>query len=242
MTLISVLTPCTRVESLAELAGTVLGQAGVELEWIVQLDGAAREREDEVRALLPRDERVRVEANPQPAGSGTTRNLALLRARGQRVLCVDDDDLLAPGGLARLAAALDEHPECFAAWGASHVFTDDVTAAEPFKTWPAEGVIDPGVIMRRFQESGEFDVHVGACLWRRDHLEAVGGYAALLRSIDTNPFIACQRRHPLVYVDVPVYLYRQHAGQMTRSDHYRELRERTHAFTFRRADHLADLW
>lgn len=242
MTLISVLTPCTRVEGLAELAGTVLGQPGVDVEWLVQLDGPAREREAEVRDLLGDDRRVAVEANPQPAGSGTTRNLALLRASGERVLCVDDDDLLAAGGLAPLARALDANPDCFAAWGASLSFGDDPADTEPFKSWPVEGRIEPGVIMRRFQASGEFDVHVGACLWRRAHLEAVGGYAALLRSIDTNPFIACQRRHPLVYVDVPVYLYRQHAGQMTRTDHYQKLRARTHEFTFRRADGLAELW
>ena len=78
-------------------------------------------------------------------------------------------------------------------------------------------------------------------LWRRSYLVAMGGYGGLPRSIDTNPFLACESLFPHIYVDRPVYYYRLHDEQMTRGEHYEAIRDRVHRFNFARAAALVEL-
>lgn len=240
MAVVSIITACTRPDFLPDLAVSVLAQTG-DWEWLVQLDGSARTEPVE-RHSFSSDARIRMAANPRDAGSAVTRNLALLRASGDFVLCVDDDDLLLPGALGALLEALHAHPTCFAAWGGARTFDDDPAMSRDFKSWGSAGLVGPNEIGPIFEETGVLPVHVGACLWRRHHLEAVGGYAALLRSIDTNPFLACERLFPLIYVDRYVYLYRQHAKQMSNETAYEDTRVATHAFNFARTRAIAALW
>lgn len=199
-------------------------------------------------ALLD-DRRVLLDHNMQPSGSGTTRNLALMRAAGDLVMCVDDDDLLYPDSLGALCAALEMWTECFGAWGRTDVLcVGDVDAlsvaaqeAEVFRSWPVAGPVPPGTIGAYFRRTGEFPVHVGAVLWRRSHLVAVGGSGALPRSVDTNPFLAAEALFPVCYVDVPVYRYSVHGSQMSATSAYHAVKDRVHAFNFERASHLRRL-
>ena len=239
MALVSIITACTRADLLGGLAASVCTQTG-DWEWLIQLDGDARDKLDTLRDALG-DPRIDIRANPRQGGSAVTRNLALMRASGDYVLCVDDDDLLVSGAVDGLVDALAAQPACFAAWGRTRTFEADPEESVEFKSWPRAGLVGPNEIGPIFEATGEFPVHVGACLWRRTHLLAVGGYAALLRSIDTNPFLACERVFSLVYVDRDVYLYRQHAAQMTTETYYDELRSSTHAFNFARSAALASL-
>ncbi len=241
MSKVSIITAVTRPGLLPALYEALTLQ-DVAWEWLVQLDG-------EAISWVPQpadekwlgDERVQLERNARPMGSGTTRNQALMRASNDLILCVDDDDLLYPKALGALCRALDKWPECFGAWGRCDVQRSTATESEVFRAWHVDGPIEPGTILRRFEDSGEFAVHVGAVLWRRGHLIAVGGYGALPRSIDTNPFLACEALFPVCYVDVPVYLYRLHGQQMTQDESYKAMQRRVHAFNFERAHQLNHL-
>lgn len=247
MTSISFLTGATRPELLARLHATLAAQQ-VDWEWLVQLDGDAIEwepsPEDHVGWLS--DTRVHLERNPKPLGSGATRNLALMRSRAPYVLCVDDDDLLYPDGVATLLDVAEAQPSCFGVWGRTDLMHEadtppDPVHAEVFKSWPTEGLIPAGTIGERFRTDGDFAVHVGATLWRRTHLVAVGGYGALPRSIDTHPFVAAEALFPSWYVPVPTYRYLIHAGQMTQTQYYQAIKTRVHNYTFERAAQLRRL-
>jgi glycosyltransferase involved in cell wall biosynthesis len=237
---ISVLTAVTRPEYLDGLYRSIAAQ-DVDWEWHVQLDGAALGWQPSPAVPWANDERVNLRRNPRTLGSGVTRNQALMHAIGESVICVDDDDLLVPGALTQLSTALAKHRECFGAWGATRSFTNDPSDSEPFKQWIGPGVIAAGTVLDAFESNGHFPVHVGAMLWRRSHLLGVGGYAALPRSIDTNPFLACESLFPHYYVDQPVYLYRQHAQQMTRDEDYQASRTLVHRLNFERARALQRL-
>ncbi|WP_157875037.1 glycosyltransferase [Streptomyces resistomycificus] len=246
----SILTAVTRPDLLPRLYSSIASQQ-IDWEWIVQLDGEAIEWRPGPGdcGFVEDDRRVWLERNAKPLGSGTTRNLALIRATGDLVLCVDDDDLLYPDSLGGLCAALAAWPQCFGAWGRTDLLTEgdaDPAAApgrppEVFKAWPAPGVIQPGTIGAYFERIGEFPVHVGAVMWRRSHLVAVGGYGALPRSVDTNPFLAAEALFPVCYVDTPVYRYRLHGGQMSSTPDYQRVKDGVHAFTFERARELRRL-
>jgi hypothetical protein len=236
---VSVITAVTRPELLGALHES-LRQQDVELEWLLQLDAQAIPAD--ITDLPASSEKwVHVERNPKPLGSGTSRNLALMRSTGDLIIGVDDDDLLFAGALPRLVEALEMAPDCFCAWGRTATFDDDPSAHAPFKGWEREGRIPAGTIGRLFEEQGNFRMHVGSALWHRAHLIAVGGYAALVRSVDTHPFVACESLFPSYYVDAPVYLYRRHAGQMTKDRAYDEAKARHHKFNFERMNALQAL-
>jgi len=247
MTSVAFLTGVTRPELLGRLHAS-LAQQAVDWEWMVQLDGDGigwQPTAADTGGWLS-DERVRLEHNPKPLGSGATRNLALMRSDATYVLCVDDDDLLYPDGVAALVEVAERHPECFGVWGRTDLMHDaaappDPAHAEVFKSWPEPGLIPAGTIGERFRIEGDFAVHVGATLWRRTHLVAVGGYGALPRSIDTHPFVAAEALFPSWYVDTPTYRYLIHPGQMTQTEYYQAIKKRVHAYTFERAAELRRL-
>ncbi|MFI5490955.1 glycosyltransferase family 2 protein [Actinoplanes sp. NPDC051859] len=242
MTEVAFLSGVTRPELLAGLHASLCAQ-DVDWKWCAQLDGDAIgwEPGEADRDGWLGDPRVELERNPKPLGSGTSRNLALIRSKGTPyVLCVDDDDLLYPGGIDTLLKTVKEQRKCLGAWGRTDVMRDateppDAATAEVFKSWPETGLIPPGTIGAQFQETGRFAVHVGAVLWRRTHLVAVGGYGALPRSIDTHPFISAESLFPVYYEDVPVYRYLIHPGQMTQTAYYQEIKSRVQGHTFERA-------
>jgi glycosyltransferase involved in cell wall biosynthesis len=239
--MISVITACTRPALLAELLPVVEAQRG-EREWIVQLDGDAIAARRQIAERLAGREWITLRANERPAGSAVSRNTALLAARGDFVLCVDDDDLLYRDSIHALEHALHSEPRAFGACGEARVFDGDPAAARAFKSWPAAGTVAPGTIRAEFDRTGRIPLHVGACLWRRECLVSVGGFAALPRSIDTAPFLACEAVRPVVYVDEPIYLYRSHSDQMTRGGAYRQSREEVHSFVSERAELLARMF
>jgi glycosyltransferase involved in cell wall biosynthesis len=237
---VAVITGCTRPRLLDGLYTSLQAQI-VDWRWFVQLDGDAIGWASGADLAWANDPRVSIAANAKPSGSGTTRNSALMRSSSSLVMCVDDDDELQPDALGPLVTALSDHPTCFGAWGQTHTFTVADPTDVPFKSWERQEVIAPGIIGERFAAEGHMAVHVGSVLWRRSHLVAMGGYSALPRSIDTNPFIACQALFPHVYVDHPVYRYRLHDEQMTRADHYVEARNEVHSLTHERERELKRL-
>jgi Glycosyl transferase family 2 len=237
---VSIITAATRPAYLAGLYEAIAAQS-VDWEWIVQLDGEALAWRPAAEADWVNDPRVAVAWNPKPLGSGTTRNQALMRSSATRIMCVDDDDRLPASSIEHLVAALHANEDCFGAWGETRSFSDDPSRTAPFKGWDAPGRIEAGTVLRTFERTGRFPVHVGAMLWRRTHLVAVGGYAALPRSVDTNPFLACEGLFPHVYVNKPAYLYRLHEDQMTKEPGYVNSEQRVHAMNFERAHALQQL-
>lgn len=104
---LSLLFPMYRVEPwLRECIASISPQldAGVEL---VFLDDASPDRSAELaQALLPQARLIR---QPTNAGVGAARNRLLDEARGDYLWFIDPDDLLCPGVLTRLKAAVAEH-------------------------------------------------------------------------------------------------------------------------------------
>jgi O-antigen biosynthesis protein len=102
---VSVFTPSHRNTYLDECLATMLAQTYEDWEWIVLLNGGARWRPP------VEDPRVRVVIADDLGGIGAVKRHACLIARGEFLVELDHDDLLASQALALVVEAFDAHPE-----------------------------------------------------------------------------------------------------------------------------------
>jgi glycosyltransferase involved in cell wall biosynthesis len=176
---------------------------------IVVVDDASR---DATLELL-RDYEVTVVTNAGPAwGAAGARNVGLERVRTEYVAFVDSDDLLRPGALARLTAALDDAPDAPFAFGsglAAH--------AHPRRGWRPEGLIAPlrselappaccSLYVRNYVPSS-------GALVRTEHARAVGAYDVRRdHSEDLDFWLRLCRLGEPVHVPEVLVVYRRHRG------------------------------
>ncbi|TGA92562.1 bifunctional glycosyltransferase family 2 protein/CDP-glycerol:glycerophosphate glycerophosphotransferase [Streptomyces sp. MZ04] len=108
MSRFSVVVPAHRVQGyLRECLDSVLDQSFGDLELIV-VDDASPDASAAIAAqCAERDPRVQLVRAPAQAGAGPARNIGADRATGTYLLFLDGDDLLLPGALEAIAAALD---------------------------------------------------------------------------------------------------------------------------------------
>jgi glycosyltransferase involved in cell wall biosynthesis len=214
---VSVLTPVRRPVGryLAELHAALDAQAGVEWEWVIQVDGGPsllRRVPSAVRA----DPRVSLEANGRWLGQPTTRNLALARVRHPLLQTADADDLLLPGALAAVAEALRADPALGLAFGRTWVQREDGGRAPGKNPYPP-GRIEPGLLVRDWERRrGSCSIVVGSVMWRTTCVLAHGGWAASVAGPDVLLLLAVAAAHPGACVDHDTYVYRAHPDQVHR--------------------------
>lgn len=166
----SVLIAARNAERLVdEMAACVLGQRGVRLE-LLACDDASTDGTLERLRRWRSDPRVRVLHNPRRLFPAATRNRLLALARGRYCSPCDADDLLLPGALAALVAALDAAPAAGVACGALvQAFADGrpprVVSRTPSRHW----------------DLFENGVNHTCSLIRTSLLRRVGGYDPSLR-------------------------------------------------------------
>ena len=110
--LVSVLIPhYNRAALLAETLQSLVNQSYSNWEALVVDDGSAEDVRDEVQQIAGRDSRVRLlHRTAEPRGPSKCRNQALENARGEFVVYLDSDDLLAPWSLEDRVRQLSAQP------------------------------------------------------------------------------------------------------------------------------------
>jgi O-antigen biosynthesis protein len=114
--LVSVVTPCHNAEAfIGDTIESVLAQTYHPVEHVIVDDGSS----DGSWAVIERlatlhPERLHVGRMPVTRGASHARNRGASRTRGQFLMFLDADDLLAPDALAALVAALREQPDAIA--------------------------------------------------------------------------------------------------------------------------------
>ena len=217
--IVSVIVPTRNRRAYLEEALESVRRQTFERWEIVVVDDAS---EDGTRAWIEalRDDRLRLLGMESNVGSTITRNAGLEAARGDYCLFLDDDDLLPPDALARHVAAIAAHPAAIATLGA--VGRVDAAGA------PAPGLLRP---VRSPKLHGDVwrDVLfwwvwvVGASLFRRSALEAVGGFDESIRFYgdDVDLWLRLGHGGEVVLLPETVLLFRSH--DQTRPDDYLEL-------------------
>ncbi|MFI5681878.1 glycosyltransferase [Streptomyces cellulosae] len=115
----SVFTPSHRPRFLNDCLTSLQAQTRSDWEWIVLLNNGARWRPEHP------DDRVRVEIADDVQGVGAAKRRACALARGEILVELDHDDLLAKDCLAELAKAFDENPGAVFAYSNTAQITED---------------------------------------------------------------------------------------------------------------------
>lgn len=123
--LVSVVIPCYNyARYLPEAVASVMNQTDVDLDVII-VDDASRDGSPEVASeLAAGDDRIRLVLHPRNMGHIATYNDGLSRVKGEYVVLLSADDLLAPGSLARSTALMERHPEVGLVYGYAQEFQD----------------------------------------------------------------------------------------------------------------------
>ncbi|CAN5472421.1 glycosyltransferase [soil metagenome] len=122
---VSVVIPCYNYGNyLPAAVASVTGQSGVDLDIIIVDDASTDGSQDVARALAAADPRIRLILHEQNKRHIATYNDGLREARGDYVVLLSADDLLAPGSLERSTALMEHHPEIGLVYGYAPEFSD----------------------------------------------------------------------------------------------------------------------
>jgi len=172
---------------------------------VIEVDGG---NGAEAQAAFVADPRVRIGAHSHHVGSTTSRNLALVKAKGHWLLLMDDDDLLPPGALCALLAAVAREPRAWWATGRGENLYPD-GRREP---WPHRfpvGFLPAGEMTRRTLDFGHVPLHTMSGLFRRELILAIGGWSALMRDEDSALWLLASHLRPGVVINELTYTYRR---------------------------------
>lgn len=124
--ILSVVIPTfNRAPMVKRCVASVLASAGVDLECIVVDDHSPDDTGDILRKAFGADPRFRCLRLDRNSFQAAARNAGARLARGEYLLFLDDDNVVAPDMCARLVAALRDHPELgLAAPISIHVLAD----------------------------------------------------------------------------------------------------------------------
>ncbi|HRN91020.1 MAG TPA: glycosyltransferase family A protein [Ferruginibacter sp.] len=112
--MVSIITPVwNRMELLKETAVSVFGQDYTEWEWVIVDDGSTDDTVSIGQLLEAQNERVRFfKRDRTPRGACTCRNIGVENARGEFLIFLDSDDLLAPFALRQRVQGFENNQGC----------------------------------------------------------------------------------------------------------------------------------
>ncbi|MFF4846390.1 glycosyltransferase [Streptomyces sp. NPDC001194] len=220
----SVFTPSHRPRFLDECLATLQAQTCPDWEWIVLLNGGARWRPERP------DDRVRVVIADEVQGVGAAKRRACELARGEILVELDHDDLLAKACLAELGTAFDEHPEAVFVYSNTAQIAEDGSRDDSRWDescgWQYEEVEVDGRKLLAVTSMAPTPHNV-AYIWyapnhvrafRKEGYEQAGGYDAARTVLDDQDLM-CRLFHigDFHHIDRCLYLQRVHPAN-TQSD------------------------
>ncbi len=208
--LVSIIIPTfNRANLLPQAVQSTLAQTHPAVEVVVVNDGSADHTFDVLDSFGAKIVVV-TQAN---RGLGSARSAGLLRARGEMIAFLDDDDALTPDSISRRLAPFAVQPELDIVY--SDLFLTDETGSVQGRFFVAErrqppsGDLYEALLPRNF-------IPIHAMLWRRSVLERAGNFPERSGAEDWEYLIRVAEFARFCYVDEPLGYYRLHAGNMTR--------------------------
>ncbi len=235
MPLVSVVLPTyQRAHTLGSSVESLLAQHGVDFEVVVVDDGSTDDTAAVLAALRhPRLRLVRV----AHGGVAAARNAGIAASDAPFVAFHDSDDVALPGRLAVPAEFLASHPEIDLVIQNGRMLPPDDDPASEEEPW-----IRPEVAVtlaaRPIGVAEVFRWNLGqlqGMTFRRRALAAVGpldGTFTILDDLDL--VLRVTLRHQAVFLDVPAFAYRRHAGGIAQN------RARVREESIRLADKLVE--
>ena len=173
----------------------------VEGDEVLIQDGASKDGSiDDLRERFPGARWLKIVSEPDD-GQADALARALERAENAYVMWLNADDIVYPGALAAVRAALDDGPDI--ACGRSTIFTNDGRIVRSYT---------PGPITRRAFLGHGSDLFTGSLALRTSLVREAGGFDAKYQyCMDVDMLIRVAEREPIVkYVDAVVGGLRWH--------------------------------
>lgn len=244
MNVVSVITPVYQpvAEYLLKAHESLAAQetpSGWEWEWLVQEDGDT----GVAASILPSDPRIKLGAG-RHGGVAITRNLALARSEGTYIKNLDQDDVLAPGVLARDIEALEDDPDVH--WSTSKaldLLPDGSTVG--FDGDPPAGRLERGSVAEQWRARRyRLPVHPTTICIRRGLATALGGWMAVPGSDDTGLLVSASVVAAGYFHGEVGLLYRKWPGQESAQPRHSEPGEWNARMSLidERARALARIW
>lgn len=232
--LLSVFTPSHRPTYLDDCYRSLVRQTYADWEWVVLLNGGAEWHPPED------DPRVRVVAEHRISGVGPAKAAACGHTKGDVLVELDHDDLLASDCLARLAETFSERPDAvmvssdwadIEADGSPSEFRYDAASG-----WEYEDAVVDGLAVHVCRGLVPSPHNVGFVWWapnhvrafRREAFERVGGYDPTFGVADDHKLmVRLFLEGPFVHIPHCLYFQRRHSEQ-TQVDAHRNAEIQAH--------------
>ncbi len=209
---ISVITPAyNRLDLIQETLDSVFGQSLGDLEYILVDDGSSDGTFEWLEGV--QDPRLRLLTHPerQNRGQAASINLGLEQARGEFVVILDSDDLLAPGALEAHAAMLEQNPALGMVYGQGYAIDVDGHRLYPLFPEGHRETSEPDRLL--------LDCYVaspGLCMFRKSVIDEVGPLEVTFRAAQDHDFLLrVAEKAPVGYSGVTSFYYRKHDGSIS---------------------------
>ena len=218
--LVSIITPSfNRADLYPETLASLKAQTYPHWEEIVVDDGSAADCLHQMRQLVCDEPRVTLLLRDrEPKGACTCRNIGVERSRGDYLIFLDTDDLLAPHCLEQRVAVMEQHPELDLAIFPCEIFNK--VPGDVGRWWNIDS--DEDLLSRQFR----MDVlcQGTGCIWRKDAFLDLGLWdESLLIWQDVDLFLRAYIRRLEIRIcfDLPRDMfYRQHSLSLSANDYF----------------------
>lgn len=205
----------------AEATESILRQTLSEFELVIIDDGSTDGSAAVLGRYAARDERIRLFRRPN-RGVAVTRNEGITLSRGRFIAMMDADDIAPPERLERELAFLRTHPDHAAVGGRVLLIDPD---GDPIGLWHTIRLRHEDIVEVLLNKLSSF--HHGAALFRREALEAAGGYREQFwTSSDYDLVLRLAEQGRLANLPAVMLHYRQHLASLTRT-HEEEAKHET---------------
>ena len=210
----SITIPAYKTAFLGKAIASVCAQTCADWELIVVDDASPEDIQSVVKGFA--DSRIRYYRNAKNCGAVNVVdnwNICLSYCRGQYVICMGDDDMLAPSALEAYAALMNRYP----ALNVYHAMTDvidendEVTGHQRRRP---EYQTAEDLIMHRWGGDIQF---IGDFCYRVDHLRGCGGYykLPLAWASDDITAVRAAEQTGIANTQSVGFLYRENRGSIT---------------------------
>lgn len=230
----SVVVPCYRYgHFLPTCVRSILDQDGVDVDVLIIDDASPDDSAAVAHRLADEDSRVRVVVHEVNRGHIATYNEGLIVARGEYVMLLSADDMLAPRSLANSTALLAANPDVGLVYGFSRSFSAEPpparTVPRSWSIWSGKEWLD--LVCRRVRNP----IYTPEVVMRTRTLHDIGGYdPALPHAADLLMWLRAASHGAIGRVNgVELAFYRFHGQNMHVAQYpgaLRDLTERYRAF------------
>lgn len=214
---ISVIIPCYKLEKwLRQAVLSVIDNKYDDYEIVIVNDNSP-DWDDELTQWCATDSHIKVVTTPKNLYLAGALNYGIEQSRGEYILCLDADNMLAPGTLRTLAGELDKYRSLDIAYGRVKFINPDGSpdtsvSGDGISQWPPESFS----FMAQLQHKNQIP---STCIYRRWVWERSGGYRRRCRTAEDADFW-CRATSigaiPARVTDAVTLIYRQRTDSMSR--------------------------